>query len=356
MKSDEHPMLPLFQKFLTANKRNTRLMAGGRKLTKGTKANYTFLFKLLSEFSSNKGFPLRVKRLANDRRAFVREKRYYSQLYLKFTDYLYVDKNQFDNNVGKCIKELKVFFKWVVIDEGIYIGEFYRKFYVWKEEIPIVVLSTKQLNFLIHNSEFQASLPLRLQKVKDMFVFGCTVALRISDLQALKKSNIERIGNATYLRTMSKKTGTFSKVILPEYAVAIIDRSQNKGAFLFKDIRTATVNRYIKEMMAMTEWTYIYPKIRKKRGVPFTLYKNEKTKTEYRFCDLITSHTMRRTAITTMLNLGMEEGSVRKVSGHAPGSKEFYKYVKYSQEKLDTDMEIMFKKLANRHFESAQMS
>ena len=36
---------------------------------------------------------------------------------------------------------------------------------------------------------------------------------------------------------------------------------------------------------------------------------------------------MRRTAITTLLLIGVDEISVRRISGHAPGSKEFYKYV-----------------------------
>lgn len=35
---------------------------------------------------------------------------------------------------------------------------------------------------------------------------------------------------------------------------------------------------------------------------------------------------MRRSAITVMLGLGVPEQVVRKISGHAPGSKEFFKY------------------------------
>ena len=50
-------------------------------------------------------------------------------------------------------------------------------------------------------------------------------------------------------------------------------------------------------------------------------------KKSFRFCDHITSHTMRRTAITTLLILGVPELVVRKISGHSMGSKEFYKYI-----------------------------
>jgi integrase len=46
-----------------------------------------------------------------------------------------------------------------------------------------------------------------------------------------------------------------------------------------------------------------------------------------RFCDLMSSHMMRRTAITTMLILGMPEHMVRNVSGHTDNSGSFYRYV-----------------------------
>ena len=55
---------------------------------------------------------------------------------------------------------------------------------------------------------------------------------------------------------------------------------------------------------------------------------------------------MRRTAITTMILLGMPESLVRKISGHAPGSKEFYRYVKYTQNYLDEHTDKVFEKLS----------
>jgi len=51
---------------------------------------------------------------------------------------------------------------------------------------------------------------------------------------------------------------------------------------------------------------------------------------------------MRRTAITTMLSLGVPEAVVRKISGHAPGSKEFYRYVQWAQSYQDAETEKMF--------------
>jgi hypothetical protein len=54
---------------------------------------------------------------------------------------------------------------------------------------------------------------------------------------------------------------------------------------------------------------------------------------------------MRRTGITTMLCLGMNEQLVRKISGHSANSKEFYKYVSYAQSYLDNEINIVHEKL-----------
>jgi site-specific recombinase XerD len=63
---------------------------------------------------------------------------------------------------------------------------------------------------------------------------------------------------------------------------------------------------------------------------------------------LVSTHTMRRTAISTLLNLGVDENYVRKISGHSAGSKEFYKYVKYGQKQMDDAVAIAFEKLAEK--------
>jgi len=45
-----------------------------------------------------------------------------------------------------------------------------------------------------------------------------------------------------------------------------------------------------------------------------------------------------------MLSLGMPEHLVRQVSGHAPNSKEFYRYVKMSQVFVDQETDKVFNK------------
>ena len=68
----------------------------------------------------------------------------------------------------------------------------------------------------------------------------------------------------------------------------------------------------------------------------------------FRFCDVASTHTMRRTAISTMLCLGMSEAVVRRISGHAPGSKEFYRYVLLAQTYLDSESDKVFARLQEK--------
>ena len=65
----------------------------------------------------------------------------------------------------------------------------------------------------------------------------------------------------------------------------------------------------------------------------------------YRFYHHITAHSMRRTAITCLLMLGLEEHIVRRISGHAPGSKEFYRYVNISQDYLNDKLKDAYQRL-----------
>ncbi len=87
---------------------------------------------------------------------------------------------------------------------------------------------------------------------------------------------------------------------------------------------------------------------RGKRGQTTELKNVNDNKQVYRFCDVATTHTMRRTAITTMLSLGVSEQVVRKISGHAPGSKEFYRYVFWAQTYQDQEVDLMFEKLQEK--------
>jgi len=341
--------LALFELFIKQSLKTKRLQKNGKKIRNSTIENYYYLQKLLVKFSlkqENRIRILSVKGLSEN--VLLREKRYWNKFYLDFTNYLYDDCDLYDNYVSGCIRTLRAFFNFLNIELMLNIGTFHYRFYVLEEEIETIVLFPEQLNFLIYNKEFESKLPPHLKVTKDVFVFGCTVALRFSDLMNLYTTNFSFTNNNWYLSTVSKKTGTAVRMHLPEYVVEIMESNILKNGKIFKTISLVQLNKNIKALAKLAGWDDEMDKFRNKRGIPFPIYKNPETKEKYKFYELVSSHTMRRTAISTMLALRMPEVQVRRISGHCPNSKSFYRYVNFSQSFWDTDSKKFYKKLSEQ--------
>jgi len=340
----------LYDKFIYDSKTGRRLQPNGKIISAGTLDNYKYTAKLIKKFCMEKHFQLRIRPIKYlNKKELITEKNYWKKFYKKFTDYLYVGCGHFDNYVGQNTKNIRAFFNYLNKDLMLGVGEFHKFFYTRKEEIPIVTLLPEELNFIIYDKGFEADLSKRLAQVKDVFVFGTTVALRISDLLALKRSHLRIAGGIYYLVVRSKKTNTDTQIRLPDYAVAIINKYQNKYRTLLPPFNKVNLNLYLKELMEKAGFTHPITKTRERRGKSKEMTKKMDDKsTAYRFCDLVTTHTMRRTAITTMLSLGVPEQVVRKISGHSPGSKEFFRYVSFAQSYQDQETGKMFERLKEK--------
>jgi integrase len=305
-----YPFFELYSRFLNDNRLGRRLQPNGKKLTKGSIDNYVYTKLLLQKFCVAKGFELRIRSIKKlTQREMQAEKNYWIKFYKKFTDYLYIDCGHYDNYVGANIKNIRTFFGYLNKNLLLQTGEFYKQFYVHKEDVSIVTLLPEELNYLIYDKPFEESLSPLLQKVKDVFVFGCTVALRFSDLMTLKKTNIRVNGDKWYLIVRSKKTATDTHICLPDYAVDILVKYRtNKGKFLLPGFNVVNLNVYVKRLSEKAGFTEEVQKTRTRHGSEKEIKKTGvESNKDFRFCDLVTTHTMRRTAITTMLSLGMPE-------------------------------------------------
>jgi len=278
---------------------------------------------------------------------YLAERKYWKQFAWSFADFLY-ERHSFDNHVANQFKILRCFVNYCCKEKGWLLNQFFPLNFIAKESIAINVLSPAQLGFLIHDLVFEQSLSLRLQETKDFFVFGCTAGLRIADLLKLTTQNLEVNGNNIYLVVQSSKTATPTKLLLPAYTRVILEKYKTRSRFLLPRFNKSNINVYIKMLAEKAGWTHIISKTRMQKGVPVLLFSHDKKKTLHRFCDQLTSHTMRRTAVTTLLSLGMPENLVRKVSGHAPGSKEFYRYVCLSQQLQDEETDKVFRMLEEK--------
>ncbi len=351
-KVTEYPFLPLLRKFINEAKKGKHLQTNGKKIKPLSVKNYHYLELLLIKFAEEKKIVIRVKNIAGlSKTQFEVEKKYWKDFYFQFTSFLYDDLNHFDNYVGRLIKLLRSVLNYLNSEKNLNIGLFYKKFYAPSEDVEIIILSPERINYLIDTKELELSLSDDLQKVKDVFIFGCAVALRFSDLKALNKSNLEIINQRMYIKIQSKKTQTYTRVKLPEFAINIIKKySKQYVNKLLPEFTKAYMNKKVKVIMETYGFTEIIERTRQKRGIPVHILKNNK---HYRFCDSVSTHTMRRSAITTLLSLGMNEQMVRQISGHAANSKEFFRYVAFAQNYIDTEIDQVHQKLEEKKLEIA---
>lgn len=343
------PFFQLFERFIRESRTGKRLQPNGKKISAGTIQNYSNTLRLLNEFACVKNFELRIRQVYKlNLRELRSEALYWRRFYREFTDYLYSDRGCFDNYVGSVIKVIKIYFNYLKKELHTGVGDFHKSFYIRKEDVPIYPLMPEELSFLIFNKNFEASLSPKLCRARDVFVFGCTVALRISDLLSLRISNLRQVSGQYYLAVRSKKTATDSLILLPAFAVEIFKKYSMKKhrKRVFSFYSKNSLNKDIKLLLDEAGFNNPVIKSRERRGEAIELMPaHHRGIKNYRFCDVASSHTMRRTAITTMLSLGVSEQVVRKISGHSPGSKEFYRYVHLSQSYLDREIEIAFGKL-----------
>jgi len=323
-----------------------RLQKNGKRIRWSSIDNYLFLLKHLQDYSSQKQIRLRIRDWDElNARAKKTEINYWKNFYHAFTEYLFNDKGHYDNYVGANIKLLRAFFSYLKKEIIVNPGPFYNYFYKTNEDILVIALNPQRLNFLIHDKEFENSLSERLRVWKDMFVFGCTTALRFSDISKLNYTHLETVNEAVYLCVRSQKTQTLSRVYLPQYAKDILHKYKRRKLSLFPPISKVNFNKAIKKIALLAGWTEEIPKTRNKQGIAIPIYRPATKKLNYRFCDLVSSHTMRRTAITTMLRMGMHEMNVRIISGHTAHSASFYRYVQHSESFMNEEMNKVFAKL-----------
>lgn len=334
----EHDFIRLFTKFIKATETGRRVKQNGHRVSDGTIKNYHNTLRLLTNFTTSKKFNLKVQEIkGNNKREFNALKKYNLNFYNRFCSYMFDDLKVMNNYVGQNIKTIRSFLNWCMYEQGLNISFFHKKFYALHEEPPIITLSIEQLNFLIFNQDFNEKLSKPLRITKDIFIIGCVTALRISDLRRLKRQHFIVRDGLHYLNISSKKTGYESLIKLPGFAVSILKKYNHCMKQLLPVPILCRFNMRLKQICEQAGWTWPVLKQRKKRNKIIDIkHGNNKP---YRFCDLISSHIMRRSCITNMLVAGMPEHVVKKVSGHTSDSKSFFRYVSLAQKIMDTEID-----------------
>lgn len=321
--------------FIAETVSGKRRKSNGSPIQPSVIAQYKQVQKNLTSFETYMGRTFEISLLhGNSTLRWEQQRRYWKHFLDSFLPFGRNKMHWGDPYIAGMLKVIKAVFNFLAQTKGLPVGNFHKSFRVQAWQAPPQVIMPGRLQWLIHNPDFCKKLKPCQQKVLDTIIIGCTLGLRYKDLLALKPANIEKTHACTYLHTHTSKTGTPVRIPLPAYAVGILEKYiSRRNKFLLPQLSNNQFNQQIKRIGKLAGWDEEVPKYRSIKGRQ-TEIKNPSGKT-WRFYEHLSAHTMRRTAITTLLLLGVDEAVVRTISGHAPGSKEFYRYVAFVQGYLD---------------------
>jgi site-specific recombinase XerD len=145
-----------------------------------------------------------------------------------------------------------------------------------------------------------------LEKARDVFMIGCLTGQRVSDYKRISAKMIVALPDGDrYIKIKQEKTGKTVHVPLDVRVEKILDRY---GGELPK-MQDQKINIHIKEIGELLGWTETI-EIEEQRGaMEYTAKK--------RFCDMLKTHTARRSLATNMYRAGASLSSIMAITGHS---------------------------------------
>ena len=235
--------------------------------------------------------------------------------YYRWTKYLKDTVGQKPNTIGKMVQTLKLFMSEAV-DLGYTenISFRHKKFVVAKVPTDAVYLTESEImKFYKHDFSGHP----KLEAVRDLFVFGCMVGLRYSDYSDVRPENIIEVDGQKFIYIRTQKTGEVVYIPCNPVVLDIFYKYGHMANKLPRAISGQKFNEYIKEAGRKAGLT-----------VPGRLLNAP----EMELCELISSHTARRSFSTNYYLDGFPTVDLMKITGHRT-ERAFLQYIKIS--KLD---------------------
>jgi integrase len=236
-----------------------------------------------------------------------------------FYEFLATHKGYRLNYVGKIIRTLKTFLNEAIERQlTTNIAHKGRRFVSPKEKVSNISLNTQELISLF---KLDLSKEPRLEKVRDMFLFGCYTGLRFSDFSKIKPQYINLENSIIHIPT--QKTGEDVSLPILPIAKLIINKYKDKTPnSLPPSIANQTFNRYIKEVAIRI------PELNEEISVDYHIMGNKVSRT-FKKWEKVSSHTARRSFATNLTLMGFPTQLIMKITGHRTESA-FYTYLKIS--------------------------
>ena len=185
-------------------------------------------------------------------RGFVQQKYKREDLYLRelnlnfiqsFHSFLRIDKGMAQNSSTKHLKLLKKIINLSVANSYMAFNPF-STYKVEREPVDIDFLDEEELRKIIN---FDTPLP-RLERAKDMFLFGCFTGLSYIDIKTLTPEHFEKdSAGRIWIKKRRVKTGVLSRIPLLPIAKLILDKYKG-GEKLLPIQDPADINKYLKDI------------------------------------------------------------------------------------------------------------
>lgn len=291
--------------YISLCKDGTILNGKGVQLVPGTIRNYISTQSVIKKYCANRKMKLRMDDVDID---------FYNDFIKYLNDATHARGRYKPNVIGKFIKNIKVMLRYAYENGYTSNEDFKRKeFKAYKENVETIYLNEEELNRL-----YQLELPDNQAQVRDSFLLSCYTGLRYSDISRLEKKHINFQDGM--ISIVTQKTNALVIIPMHPRVEEIFEKYGNQPPTVQCNQST---NRLLKKLCRMAEITEPISIIETAGG--------QRKEVTYDKCDLVTSHTGRRSFATNAHKAGIDSLSIMQITSHTSESS-FLRYIRVSKE------------------------
>lgn len=292
------------ERYLLEMKSGKRLTDNKKQYQHGTTKNYNTFKNILGQYEGEQKAKLTFEQITID-------------FYDDFTQYM-TRKNFTPSTIGRHIKHLKTIMR-AAMEEGLHKNsEFQRRRFKAPSNTTVDIYLTEQEVRKIYNLELTGTDEI----IRDVFLIGCYTAQRYSDYTTLKPENVS--GNIIHL--YQQKTGAEVNIPIRPELRQILNKYNNQ----MPRTDNQKINTRIKQIARAAGITdpVLVEKINGGLKIKKTVEK----------CEMVKTHTGRRSCATNMYLAGINTIDIMKITGHKT-EREFLKYIKIGSEETANSLQ-----------------
>ena len=308
------------------------------KRTKAISNKFFQVYKLFLEdkendFTDEANAPSTIKRYEYNKdilegyQTFRNKKIHFNQInesfYKSLVAYCISEKRHSANTLRRNMGMFKTYLYWALEKGHTYKNDF-QKFKMPKaQQTDEVALTMEQVQTVF---EYDFSKNPKLERVRDLFVFGCSTGMRISNYSKIQKKDIQE--GVIKVRDF-KNTDKSLEIPLNDFSIYILEKYE----YNLPKISNQKFNVYIKDVFQAIGFDH---NVKKTIKIGKELIENITP-----FYDRISSHTARRSFITIMKNKKIPDKVIMGMTGHK-SLEVFNKYYKPNDDEKRDFMQVVW--------------